>query len=167
MLDTARRLLAAALVALAVTGLVPLLPLAFGFYAADVTNAASGTYYPTTTATPFFSCAQFQTPTVRLDDKRTYNNIRIFRCTNNWGTAITLTWDLPQPNGSNITGVGGSATVPAGAQNYCVAVSLRTGNAASLRDVVFRGTIDQTDLRAEIQFPVQLVVQNGSSPTQC
>lgn len=168
--EAVRRLAAATMLLLAVVGLLPLLPLVFGFHSADVTNDGAGTFYPATitSGNGFITCQQFQTPTVTLAKNTDYTNQRLFQCTNNWGSDVTLTWTLPDPNGSGIHSVGGSATIPAGAQNACAAVSLSTSaTRVTNRTVVFQGTVDQADLYAEIQFPVRVTIQNTGTPATC
>lgn len=167
-MDVLRKVLAAASLLIALIGLMPLVPLTFGFKSAVVTNASAGTFYPTTnpnsTDTPFILCTQDPTP--QSMKKRQNFTGNYFRCTNNWGTPVTIAWGLV--SGTSGLTVSNSASVPAGAQGVCVSVTFTTPNANSSNVTnVYSGTIDQSDLYAVIQFSGVLTIDNSSTPTAC
>jgi hypothetical protein len=163
-------LLIAALAAASCLLLLASLPRVFGFQSATITNETVAAGYPTNADTPFISCTQFEQPAAQVPKNipGSGTSYRMLQCTNNLGSDISMTWTVSDD--SNNTGVtaSGSAAVPAGQQNYCVAVVIDTSNKnVTKKSVVFRATIDQPDLYAEIQFPVQVTVGAGSQPKTC
>lgn len=170
MLDPVRRILAAALLAVALIGLMPLIPLAYGYLSATVTNSTAGTYYPrTTTDAPFITCRQDPKPnSIRRNQSVATGNY--FRCTNNWHKAVTIAWSTGTGGtGTGITVSGSTVSIPAGSQDICVRAGLAATSSSAAGTVRVIGTINQADLYAVIQLDANFTLGNGggSVPTAC
>lgn len=162
------RLLALAAMLAAVAGALPMVPRAAGFAAATVTLDSTATYYPATAPDsgdpPFISCVLDPEANALITD--TIHTGNFVRCTNNWGTAVTIGWSIA--GGGTATGISasGSASIPAGAQNQCLQITLYADATAAGGTVRYRGTIDQSDLYAVIEFAGTLSV-GSDPPTEC
>lgn len=170
-----RRGLAALLLMIAVIAVMPMLNQVLGFSSATVTNYQAGTYYPETmppsAATPFIWCQQDPDPNSfkkgqNPSNPRVYSG-NYFRCFNNWGTAVTISWSAQTGGTASGVSASGSATVAAGAQGVCVPVTITLTNTASSGTVRWRGAIDQADLYAEVEFVGDITVANTATPTEC
>lgn len=166
MLDTVRKALAGVLLTGAFIGLLPLLPSAFGFRSAAVTNDTAGTYFPAASGTPssrYITCSQFQ-GTYQLRRNRTYTG-NFFQCTNNWNSSVSL--DLSLVNGNfliNAYTAGSTVTIPAGG-SACVGATLKAESAlGGPGTVVYRITANAAnpaaDLYAQLDFTGQIEVIN-------
>jgi uncharacterized membrane protein len=104
-MDTLRRALAAAMILLAVIGLMPLIPVAFGYLQANVRQDSSATYYPDATATPtlrFINCVQDPT-TLNLKKNDLNKGVTYYiRCTNNWVSPVSITVSVKDANTSGL-----------------------------------------------------------------
>jgi len=167
-MDLLRKGLAVVILLIAVVGLLPLVPLAFGFKSATITNNSAGTFYPTTNPasadTRFIFCDQSPSPLQLV--KATTNSGNYFRCTNNWGTAVTITWS--RISGTNTTAVTGGTTIAANAQGVCVPANITTVGGANTTNIpnVYQGIVDQADLYAVIQFSGNVSTRNTAG-TAC
>lgn len=173
MLDLLRRMVAICMVIVAVVGLLPLVPLVFGFYSATVTSgidglpANQGTYYPTTSDLPFIYCVQAPLNN-QMDDGSTYANTAFFKCTNRWGSDVRITAISSDLKGLSITGM--PVTLKADGVHRCIQVTiLATAKTSKATDVVYTAEFESAtgDLSGTIQFHGVLNVKNNETPAWC
>lgn len=170
MLDTIRRLLAVAMLVVAVIGLIPLLPAVFGFQWAAVSTGLGGTIYPqaTTGSVRFITCSQLENP-ITLRKDQTYPGSYI-RCQNAWGypVAVTVTVQNPNNTGLQFTSTNGQATgsLASGATG-CLTGGIRaTSNTGGQTPVtvVYRAQVNEPSLYATFEFTGQVKVQGNTPP---
>lgn len=151
------RLLAPALIAFGAFGLLTTLPHAFGYYTARVTHSSN--VYTITSTNPLVQCSQPNTITLRRNQGASGS---WFLCSNRYNAPVDLTWAIVSDGGSGVTISGSSGSMPAGTSDSCRAVTLTAANTIGTFSVVYRGTTASTaDFYAQIEFPGQVVVQNG------
>lgn len=171
-MDGLRRLLALLLFAVGLVGLMPLLPKAVGYTSAVVNNYTAGTFFPVTTppggSARFVYCTQDPDPNT-VKKKNGNHTGNYFRCTNNWGSAVTINFSAVTGGTSSGITVSGSVNLPAGAQGVCASATITTpgGAGGSAGSVRYRGTIDQADLYAVIEWDGYLDVANNPTPATC
>lgn len=172
LIDAIRRLLAIGMLIMAALGLLPLVPVVFGFRSAAVTSgvggmpAGTGTYHPSTSDPPFVSCVQ--APIANdLVTGELYQDFKFFQCTNNWSSDIQISSISSNMNGLTLSGF--PITVPAGGVPLCVALDVQgTKKVNNLTEVVYTAQLLSTtgDLSGTIQFAGQVRV-NNKAPTPC
>lgn len=169
-LDATRRLLVVTMLAVGVIGLMPVLPLVFGYYSAAVTNDGTNTYTPqvTNSRNTIIECVQVAGAT-RLNRSTTYTNRNFFQCTNRWYSPVTLSSIILTSGNTVISTFSASTNVVIAAGGYaCVTATLRTGNSARTRTVGYRGEVTGTNLRGQFDFTASVTtVNSGATPTYC
>lgn len=154
-----RRLVALIMLGMATVGLLPWLQQAVAAYQAQVRLPADEqAVYQVLSTNGLVSCDVPTTIVLRRNLSRTDN---FFRCTNNHGATVTLTWSALDAGG--FISASGSDTLPANGTAACRSATLDAGNTADTRTVTFRGsTVADAGLYVQIHFTAQVTVQNGA-----
>lgn len=183
MLDTIRRLLAAGMIIVAVIGLLPLIPIVFGYVQANVRQDSAATYYPAASSAPtlkFVDCVQQPSP-LELDRQgnKTKNVTYYIKCTNRWASPVSIRVSVTDANGTGLSWTNAtystSADVGPGA-TACILVGRTSGSAnltgnnpAGTVTVAYRAEINPTqptyDLGGSVDFTGQLRF-SAAPPTQ-